>query len=182
MARIIREEWKDFPLNDNYMVSTHGRVLSKKRPGTEGGILSPVKTEKGYLNYGITIPRKNKSYQPKNYREHYMVLVTWDRMPKEGEECNHLDGNKLNNHISNLEWCSRIENMKHAIETGIMAKRKLYKRKIQQVTEHGKVIATFDSIIEASLKTGNLNTSINNALTGFSKSCGGFIWRYIDGE
>jgi hypothetical protein len=47
---------------------------------------------------------------------HRIVLTTFQRPPKSWEQCNHKDGNKHNNELSNLEWVTGLENARHAVE------------------------------------------------------------------
>jgi hypothetical protein len=55
----------------------------------------------------------------KNCRVNRLVAQVFIPNPKQLPEVNHIDGNKDNNHVSNLEWCDRSQNMKHAIRTGL---------------------------------------------------------------
>jgi hypothetical protein len=50
--------------------------------------------------------------------------MTFIRLPKEGETVNHIDGNRMNNHIKNLEWLSLADNIRHAFNTGLMPTQK----------------------------------------------------------
>ena len=47
-------------------------------------------------------------------------LVAQAFLPNEKEQVNHKDGNKLNNHVDNLQWVTQSENMKHAYDTGLL--------------------------------------------------------------
>ena len=67
--------------------------------------------------YMISVSKNNKS---KSYRVHRLLAETF--IPKNNEFqifVNHIDGNKLNNCLENLEWCTHLENMKHAFKTGL---------------------------------------------------------------
>ena len=67
--------------------------------------------------YMISVSKNNKS---KSYRVHRLLAETF--IPKNNEFqifVNHIDGNKLNNCLENIEWCTHLENMKHAFKTGL---------------------------------------------------------------
>ena len=93
------ENWRFIEANSDYMVSDHGRILSFK--GKSKLIISSSITAKGYEYVAI---RQKGIYV--GYSVHRLVV-------------NHLDGNKLNNHVANLEWCDAYDNVMHAIRTGL---------------------------------------------------------------
>ena len=118
--------WKDIEFtNGEYQVNKDGRVRSVDRyvemmnRGTpykrffRGGELIPQKNSKGYFRVYI---------QGKMYFVHRLVAETF--MPNHHESfdtVNHKDGNPLNNHVSNLEWCTRKMNCQHAHNIGLHA-------------------------------------------------------------
>lgn len=53
---------------------------------------------------------------------HRAVALTWISNPRNAEQVNHIDGNKSNNSIGNLEWCTGLENIQHAFRTGLHAR------------------------------------------------------------
>lgn len=53
------------------------------------------------------------------YSVHRLVATAFIPNPKRLPQVNHLDGNKLNNHVANLEWCDAYDNVMHAIRTGL---------------------------------------------------------------
>lgn len=116
------EEWKDVAGSDFYQVSDYGRVKVKGgiymrkdgKPYTvKPHVVAPFKTKSGYyiVNLHFDIPGKKLV--------HRLVLETFcPNTDKERGLVNHIDGNKENNYLSNLEWCSRIENAQHAMRIG----------------------------------------------------------------
>ena len=107
------EIWKIIENFPDYAVSDQGRVKSFKF-GKEI-ILTSEKNNKGYLCVNLY---KNKKPHPKKI--HKLVLEAFK--PNEDlnkTECNHKDGNKENNYVENLEWCTRSDNIKHAFKLGL---------------------------------------------------------------
>ena len=87
-----------------YQVSTWGRIRNES-----GQILKPFETEKGYLK--IVLQNEQGKHR---LRVHRIVASTFLYNPY-GYDCvNHIDGNKKNNSVSNLEYCDNADNVKHA--------------------------------------------------------------------
>ena len=105
------ENWRFIEANSDYMVSDHGRILSFK--GKSKLIISSI-TAKGYEYVAI---RQKGIYV--GYSIHRLVATAFIPNPKRLPQVNHLDGNKLNNHVANLEWCDAYDNVMHAIRTGL---------------------------------------------------------------
>lgn len=106
------ENWRFIEANSDYMVSDHGRILSFK--GKSKLIISDVILSNGYKQ--VQIRQKGV---PAIYFVHRLVAKAFIPNPKHLPQVNHLDGNKLNNHVSNLEWCDAYDNAMHAIRTGL---------------------------------------------------------------
>jgi len=93
--------------DDNYNVTEDGRVYSNRSKKW----LKPGLSSSGYLT--VCLGRNNSKGL------HELVLETHIG-PRPGEHvCNHKDGDKLNNHVSNLEWVTYSDNLKHAYERGL---------------------------------------------------------------
>ena len=85
----------------NYCINEYGFILNIR---TRGEVVPSV-SKKGYLQVCLT----NKN----TYSIHRLVALTFIENEENKPEVNHIDGNKLNNHISNLEWCTTQENLEH---------------------------------------------------------------------
>ena len=99
------EQWKTIEGFDNYKISTLGNVKNKVNKK-----LSIRLTKEGYNRvrlYGNVI--QNKCV-------HRLVAETYIPNPENKEQVNHMDGNKANNMLCNLEWMTRQENVTHAVE------------------------------------------------------------------
>ena len=103
---------KDWPL---YQVSDSGVVINK----FTGRILSRRHNQKGY-----PLVRLSSNGKIKSIAVHRIVAVSFIPNPNLGTQVNHIDGNKENSHVSNLEWCTQSENMIHAYSHGLKVQYK----------------------------------------------------------
>ena len=92
---------------EDYLVDTNGRVYSNKRG--EMVELKQTKGTTGYYNVGFSNRKEKKTFQV-----HRLIAIAFITNRKKLEIVNHLDGNKLNNNMNNLEWTTRVGNAGHA--------------------------------------------------------------------
>ena len=164
-AQLLENEvWKEIPLyltsnRPNYYVSSLGRYKNKER-------IINVKYSSGYKRVRIGDVK---------YLLHRLVAFTFIPNPENKEQVNHIDGNKINNSVENLEWVTNQENQIHKVKTG------LYKgtHKIIQYDQNMNIISKFNSIVEASRLLGVSASCISSNCTGRVKKlqCG-FHFRY----
>ena len=105
------EEWVPVPDYENYHVSNFGRTKSFYN--------DQVKILKPALNRQYLFVYLYKDGKGQNFRVHRLVAQLFVPNPSNKPQVNHIDGNKLNNHVSNLEWVTNSENMRHAVDTGL---------------------------------------------------------------
>lgn len=164
------EIWKDVPFDSNYKVSNYGRIFSKRT----NKILKGELTEKGYIRVALT--------EHKRYLVHCIVARTFIPNPENKPQVNHIDGNKQNNYVDNLEWCTQSENMCHALKTGlkIMPKGKdVYNaRVIYQYDKNNNLIKRWECMSTASQTLKISQRDIVRVCKGKRKTCGGYIWKY----
>lgn len=72
----------------------------------------------------LRVPLTDKNHIKKYYLVHRLVAMTFIPNEKDLPQVNHIDGNKLNNNVENLEWCTREDNIKHAYKIGLNPSRK----------------------------------------------------------
>lgn len=148
---------------DLYLVNKDGQIYSKKR----NKLLSPDKDKYGYLQVKLC-----KNGEIKNFKVHRLVALTFIQNPLNLPQVNHLDGDKLNNNISNLEWCTCSQNNKHAWKLGLKenvraAARRLGKINIKFATEarikhlDENLKELFDDIFKNNLKIKDIANKYN---------------------
>ena len=151
---------------DNYEVSNLGRVRNIK----SGRVLKPRLDKDGYLVHGLY--QNNKQNQLLLHR----IIATAFIDNHEEKPCvNHIDENKLNNDLSNLEWCTVRENLVHGTRMKRIAEKNF--KKVIQLDLNDNVLNEFESIKQAGQETGVFATSISACCNGRIKSSGGFKWR-----
>lgn len=100
---------------ERYSVSNDGTVINNKT----GAILSQRETTNGYMR--VNLRRGDEPYEkPKTRFVHRLVAEAFIPTIPGKEYDNHIDGNKRNNGVSNLEWCTASENISHAVGTGLL--------------------------------------------------------------
>lgn len=165
------EIWKPIKgYEEIYDISNLGNVRSKNygkykilKPGIYKG-----KTNRGYSSVSLSKNDYSKTFRiHKLVAEHFLEKVT-------NKPCiNHIDGNKTNNSVNNLEYCSYKENTKHAMENNLMG----YKE-IKQYDKNMNFIKKYNSLREASRTTNIKESNISFCAYGKRKSAGGYIWKY----
>lgn len=119
------EIWKPIKNYEGlYEVSTLGRVksLPRLKINNRGKQLTKEKILKGNdFNKGyLKVPLTDNNHVKKYFLIHRLVAETFvdNDNPKEKTQVNHIDGNKKNNCVDNLEWCTRSYNLQHAYDNG----------------------------------------------------------------
>lgn len=108
------EIWKDIEGYENlYQISNYGRVKSIIR----NKIKHYETNHNGYLRVNLCKKRKIE-----HKRVHRLVAEAFIPNPQNLPQINHKDGNKLNNCVNNLEWCTPTDNVRHSVEIGTFKK------------------------------------------------------------
>lgn len=181
------EIWVDINGYENlYAVSNYGRILSNSRRRTKGGLLSPQMSKSGYYMQMLY-----KNGKAKLHRINRLVAENFIENPNKLSQVNHLDGNKLNNNVKNLEWCTQSENQLHAYRLGLQKVTEKQKqvarkfcienksKKVAQYDTDNNLINKYNSISEASRETGISTACISRACNFIRNKANGYIWRFI---
>ena len=136
-------------INPKYIISNKGFVISLVR---EFHLLNIRRDKHGYTHYYI---RDLSTGIRKDFKGHRLVAEYFIDNPNNYPIINHIDGDKANNHIENLEWCTYSQNNIHAYKNG------LSKAKKRQCTING---INYESITEAANRLGVSRKTIYNWL------------------
>lgn len=164
--KLRNEIWKDIPEYPGYQISSLGNVRSNKYG--DWRLLKPALDGAGYL---IVYLRKDK----KSIRFHVHRLVAQVFVNGNSSDVNHKNGTKTDNRAENLEWCSRSENVKHAIRVLGLGKT----RKIAQYDRRGNYIKTWANAYEVQEKLGINHGNINSCVNKRRKTAGGYRWEAV---
>lgn len=129
----------------------------------------------------MCLSKENKQYYP---RVHGLVAEAFIPNPEGKEQVNHIDGNKRNNCIDNLEWCTQTENIRHAIKTGLIKNKGFDNKRskaVYQLDLNGNILNIFGSTREAGRYLGsvNKNSKIWLVCHGKQNTAYGYKWRYV---
>ena len=165
------EIWKDVTGFDGlYQISNFGRVKSLEKIYYTGNYMSKrVQKEIVLKPYStgryLCVNLSNKGLN-KNYKIHRLVAIHFIPIIDGKPEVNHIDGNRLNNNVSNLEWCNRSENQFHAYKNGLQKTKNgfefVYSKPVLNI-ENG---VFYDTISEAAISCNLSVATLSRYLNG----------------
>ena len=158
------EVWRQIEKYPNYDASSEGRIRNRKT----GRILKTNTSETGYERLSLS-----KNSHQTTERVHRIIADTFIDGDHTGLDVNHIDGDKSNNCIDNLEFCTRQENIQHAFRTGLSHGSR---KKAVRIIETGE---EFDSTNECAIAIGADRTQIKDCLHGKCKTYKGLHFEYI---
>lgn len=180
----MKEVWFDIVGYEGiYQVSNLGGIKSLPREIWNGKnyffsklkFLRGSKNQKGYVQVELL---------GKPFMIHRLVAIAFIPNPENKPQVNHLDGDKENNCVENLEWCTNSENQIHAYKLGLNVHSdragKPKKRVCQINLLTNEVIKIFDSIASAGRSLDLKKCNITSVCKGDRKSCGGYGWKYYE--
>jgi hypothetical protein len=193
----MQEIWIDIKgFEDIYQISKSGKVRSKSHLVTTNDkrgwsysyitkekILKNVKSSVGYAQVNLYDSRRKKF---SIINVHRLVALHFIPNLENKEFVNHRDGNKMNSNSTNLEWCTRSENMRHAYDVLKMTKSGLGRFgkdsnksvSVLQLSKTGKKIRKWDSMSDAWREEGFRPDGICRACSGYKKYYKGYKWKY----
>ena len=151
---------------EKYEVSNLGKVRNIK----SGRMLKPHLNHNGYLKHHLYRHDKQKELFL-----HRILATAFIDNPGKKPQVNHIDENKLNNDLSNLEWCTERENAIHGTRTKRVAEK--LSQKVIQLDLNDNILNVFKSMRQAEREAGIDATSISACCNGKRKSAGRFKWR-----
>lgn len=184
------ELWQDISGYDGiYAISNFGRIKSVERLVSRRTSEMIVRERIRKLNTGrngYAVVSLYNNGIGKAYLVHRLVASAFIKNPENKREVNHIDCNKLNNFVDNLEWATPSENTKHAYDNGLIVVPNNGKfgfdnslgKRITQMTADGKVVNKYGSMCEAERNTGIFQANISKVCSGERSMAGGYMWSY----
>lgn len=180
--------FKGIDYTGSYEASTFGNIRSidrtviyknGKRYNYKGQMLNPQKNSKGYFHVILYYNGK-----PHTCLIHQLVMNTHNPNPDPEiyTDINHIDEDKTNNRLDNLEWTTHKENNNHGTHNKRVSNslRKTLGREVVQLDLNLKFIKKWDSVALIHELTGYSDNAIQNCLLKLSKSSSGYIWVYAE--
>lgn len=181
------EEWRDVPgLEDVCMASNRGRILSKGRNVRSGyGTVKwkqPVLQKQQINRGGYSVVNVSVNGVAKPRLVHRLLALTFIPNPENKPQIDHIDGNRSNNQLENLRWCTGSENMCNPIAKQHM--KVVYKR--PRPEKYNPILCIKDGIVQKSYKStkfakedGFDEAGVYQACTGKRKTYNGLVWMYL---
>ncbi len=174
----MEEVWKDVCGYEGlYVVSNQGRVISLERPKPyRDGFRTQRKREMRWhlVNGGYAQMALTKNGERRQFLVHRLVAQAFIPNLLGRPQVNHIDGNKLNNCVENLEWCTAEENMLHSSNAGLRTDLK----PVDMFTTSGEYVRSYSCTKEAERDTGIWNQNISRCCNGKAETAGGYVWRF----
>lgn len=167
---------------DLYHVSNFGRVKSLHYNRTNvPRILSAKHNQGGY--HFVTLSKNNKQ---RNRKIHILVAQAFIPNPDAKPQVNHIDGDKSNNRVENLEWVTASENVRHSFSAlgrqspnkGRCGGSHYASKQVYQYNLLGEFVKQWGCVSDAARALGCNPCQILNNVKGRNKTCHGYMWRY----
>jgi hypothetical protein len=167
----VTEIWKDVPFENlgHYEISNLGRVKVKATQK-----IMKLNTTNIYLS--ITLSSMGKKIN-KCINIHRLVSLAFIPNPNNYKVVNHIDGNKLNNYHTNLEWMTQSQNVKHSRGDNYISPSNI---SIYRITINGKNKVKYESTLLAAAANNASFKNINDCLRGRTHTSSGYKWKYCD--
>lgn len=176
----MQEIWKDVVGYEGlYEVSNLGRVRNARR----GRTIAIHERAHGYFGVMLCDRKRDKDRHGKHFSVHRLVAEAFIPNPNNYPQVNHIDENKKNNCVDNLEWCTHLYNM-HA---GTVQERKRKaqingkcSKAVDQYTVNGTFVAHYPSLAEVHRQTGFNAQNVWKNIKGNPRypHAYGYVWRY----
>ena len=178
----MEEIWKSVKeYEDYYQISNFGNMRSIERTIiTKNNVHRKLKSKqlKLHLNeFGYVITMGSINNVQKNFKIHRVVAEAFILNPENKLTVNHKDTNKQNNHISNLEWSTHSENIKHAYIHYLNNSVSQYKS-VSQYTKDNEFITQYKSISAAKKALKIKGGHISDVCNGRMKTAYGYVWKF----
>lgn len=172
---MIEEIWRDVKDYEGlYQVSNLGRAKRLKgRYMRCDKILKGHEDEFGYIRLHLS-----KNSKTKSSKLHRLVAKAFIPNPENKPQVNHIDENKTNNIVSNLEWVTAKENVNHGTRTNRAIKKR--EIKIKAIDIANGEWNEYKSINECARQLGIDNSAISKQLKGKLRRCGGYVFEYAN--
>ena len=168
----MEEIWKECHLSENYLISNIGNVYSRYRNNNSSIHIS----NKGYYNVGMNINGIKKVYTV----HRLMMFAFKPNEYFEGAVINHIDCNKLNNSLDNLEWCTIKENNIHAHTNGLVPTPKGIEKSSCKLTE--EKVLEIRKLYNEGISQQNLSKLYNICQNNVSLIVTNRAWKHLHWE
>ena len=171
----MKEQWKKVVGFERfYEVSNLGNVRRLKGYSrTKTRNLKPQKH-----NYGYNLVRLQCDGTTAQRLVHRIVAEAFLTDWNPNLQCNHINGDKRDNRVSNIEMVTAKQNMQHAVDNKLLD----LKKKVTQYTMDGEYVNTYESISECAKVIGVTFSAISSVLRGRNRKCRGFVFKYTNPE
>lgn len=188
----MKEIWKDIKGYENiYQVSNLGRIktldkyvncLYGQKRLIKEKIIKTFKNNNGYFITSLYVNSKSKKFLV-----HRLVAEAFIPNPDNKPQINHIDGNKENNCVDNLEWVTQSENELHASKFGLTKRqkevvaennKKLKSKRVFQYNLNGTFIKEYESVSSAAKQNNFATGAIANCCRKERTKAYGYIWEY----
>lgn len=154
-------------ISTSYYITEEGKCYNEK---TGKYLKGQINYKNGYLSYNITLPNKQK----KRIYAHRAAAIAFIPNPSSLPQVNHLDGNKCNNAVWNLEWATAAQNSQHSLALGLKKFKPVY-----CFNKDKELVAIYPTIEEGSKALGISASLISQAVNKEVKClCGNCYWSY----